>query len=697
MLKIYISFITLIISTTLQTALGETTVVGPHLKVELLSEFETIPSTKPFSLGIRFIPEKNWHVYWRNPGDSGSAPKFLFRVDGEETKPDTIFWPLPERIKIGPLANYGYENEAIIVFTFAPLQTRGQAGSVELAAELEWLVCQEECIPGFGTLTQKVTVGEATFNSDARTLIEHARHDTPALIEGVVRHIRFEDPFYKLEVNPAFISEGIRGVEFFPFDPQAISHPADQVFSASPLPTLRLEGRNAPSSPTFSGVLTITDNDGVRHGYEVDLPVAVARGSNSTDDMGLLLAILFAFFGGVILNLMPCVLPILTLKILGLVEAGEGKALAHSLVYGAGILVSLWILAAFLLSFRAAGVALGWGFQLQSPIFVTCMALFIFALGLNLAGIFQIGTHVQSLAGNVKCGEHGTRNAFLQGVLAVALASPCVAPFMGIAIGYALTANAFTTILIFSALGIGLAAPYVLAASIPAVRKLFPRPGAWMEKLKQLLAFPLFGTALWLMWILSVERGSNAAMQLAIGFLFVAFAGWIFGSFAHCGQTRQKRWTATFLALCVLVIGIAVAWPPAELSSAQKKEIAQHQKENLNWIPFSDEALAAARARGEAIYLDFTATWCITCQVNKRVVFGSAAVNDEFLKRKITLMRADWTNYDPNITAALKRYGRAGVPLNVFYPVKGEPVILPSLLTPSIVLDVINTANLSTK
>ncbi|HMG84683.1 MAG TPA: thioredoxin family protein, partial [Terracidiphilus sp.] len=397
---------------------------------------------------------------------------------------------------------------------------------------------------------------------------------------------------------------------------------------------------------------------------------------------GLLQAVGLAFLGGLILNLMPCVFPVLFIKGLSLVQSGNEerhKLRTHGFVYAAGILVSFWALVALLLGLRSAGSHLGWGFQFQSPIFLSLMAALLFFLGLSLAGQFEIGLTLTSAGGSL-AEKQGYTGSFFTGVLAVIVATPCTAPFMGVALGYALAQSAIVTFAVFTALALGLAAPYVALTLQPAWTRILPRPGAWMEVLKQAVSVPIFGTVIWMAWVLAQAYGAAVLAALLVSFLLLAIAGWFLG------RWPAKRWsTVVAVAIALGVIAISVT-APGKLGATNTPVVAASS--GTGWQPWSADAVTRYQSRGRPVFVDFTASWCLSCQVNERVALGKPEVQKAFADSNVVLMRADWTRYDDSITQTLTSLGRSGVPTYALYiPGEATPRVLPEVLTPGIVTD----------
>ena len=408
----------------------------------------------------------------------------------------------------------------------------------------------------------------------------------------------------------------------------------------------------------------------------------------------LYIYLLFAFAGGLILNLMPCVFPVLSLKALGLIHH-SGKhpweLRAHGLAFALGVLVSFWFLASALLALRAAGEEIGWGFQLQNPLIVGFLALLLFALGLNLMGVFEFNLPFLAKAG---VRAHGLAGSFWSGVLATIVATPCTAPFMGAALAFALVQPVCVSLLIFTALAFGLATPYLALSFFPRLFRLLPKPGAWMESFKQAMAFPLFAAVVWLVWVLTQQRGSLAALWILTAMLLIALAVWIYGRWGGVHRSTATRWLAGILSLLFFALGLSALWMIGTLpvSSSTEAHDSSASALSIAWQPYSVEKIEAWKKEGRVIFIDFTAAWCLTCQVNKQVVFNSERVRKRLKELDVVMVEADWTNRDAAITRALESYGRSGVPAYVLYGADGSYKLLPELLTPDLLLRELNEA-----
>ena len=438
---------------------------------------------------------------------------------------------------------------------------------------------------------------------------------------------------------------------------------------------------------------TLVKNDSLKNETDKKDSTALVAvppaGSSSGDETSLALAIVFAFVGGMILNLMPCVLPVLSLKIMGFIQqAGEDKRKTrkHGLAFTLGVLVSFWVLAGLLIALRAGGEYLGWGFQLQSPSFVIVLSILLFLFGLNMFGVFEIGTTLTSAGQNLK--NTGYFGSFISGVLATIVATPCTAPFMGSALGFALSQPVYVSLLVFTFLGLGMALPYVLLTNIPKLLKFVPKPGAWMESFKQFMGFLLMATVLWLMWVLSFQTGSEGVLLLLASLIIASLGGWIYGRWGNIAKEVKIRRVAQFLSI-IIIIG-SLIFSLKNIEAKTSTDTSTIKQGRIEWQRYSPEKVEEAVKAGKSVFVDFTAAWCLSCQVNERVAFSSKDVQDEFTNKKIIAFRGDWTNSDPVITKALAKFGRNSVPLYVLYKPGEKPVILPEILTPDIVLNELN-------
>lgn len=658
-----------------------------HTEVELAADSVSVSPGGTFRAGVLFKIEPGWHIYWTNPGDSGLAPEIKWQLP-EGWKAGTTRWPYPKKIIQGPLTSYGYEGQVLLMSSFeAAARTEDEA---LIKAEVHWLACKVDCIPGKAELSLNLKTGEAVLDSSRARLFAETQSNFPVYTQ---RKIESYISGEKLRVRiPAAADDGFSEIYFFPQHPDLILHAAPQVISIMP-GIYELEVPLSANYPkdlkNLRGVLFSEDGwrgRGSEKAIWIDVPIAAAPAAvNSAAPMGLLTAILFAFLGGLILNLMPCVLPVLSLKILSFIkEASEnpGALFKHGLFFTAGVLLSFWFLAGLLLTFQAAGKHAGWGFQLQSPVFLAILTLLFFLFALNLLGLFEIGT---SLTGLRQENKKGLAGSFSSGVFAAVVATPCTAPFMGAALGFSLTQPPAVSILVFTALGLGMAAPYLLLCSQPGFLKFIPKPGAWMVRLKQVLALPLLATCVWLLWVLSLQLGNVILKPVLIGLTLAGEGAWFLGKYQMSGKIkfRALAFGLLFCGIFLAVHSARVAEPQAAGERAGARLIA--------WEKFSEGRLEELLNKKQAVFVDFTAAWCLTCQVNERVALEIPGTAEVFRSGKIAALKADWTSQDPEIAKSLARYGRNSIPLYVFYPAGSrKPVLLPELLTPALVFEALN-------
>jgi thiol:disulfide interchange protein/DsbC/DsbD-like thiol-disulfide interchange protein len=661
-----------------------------HLHVQMVMPNTTLNPGEPADVGLYFKLESGWHVYWKNAGDSGEPPRIRWTLpDG--IKAGAFQYPAPKRLPLGPLMDFGYEDEVLFPLTLS-VEKSAKPGPAPLQAKVDWLVCREVCIPGKAELEIAATVSDHPVKvvasaADAdiyKRLLSRLPEPLPSSATGVFATTATG---FKLAI---FTGRAETSAAFFPVDQNILDNPTPQ--KASPLDKgvvldLKKDANLTGNPQQLAGVVELSDG----RAYDiVAKPGAIPAAVPKTGIEGLLKAAGLAFLGGMILNLMPCVFPVLFIKGLSLVQAsGEEKhtLFRHGLVYTAGIVASFWLLVGALLGLRAAGSTLGWGFQFQSPVFVALMAGLLFFLGLSLAGQFEIGLTLTS-AGGTLAQKQGYAGSFFTGVLAVVVATPCTAPFMGAAVGFALAQSALVTFAIFTALALGLASPYLLLTYQPAWTRLLPRPGAWMEVLKQATAVPLFGFVIWLVWVLAQTRGSVAAAALLVAFLLLAIAGWILGRWPAKRVPTLAAGSVIVVAIVTCIYGVTSLAGPVAASTSSGGQSNQGASQ---WEPWSQAAVDKYRAEGRPVFVDFTASWCLSCQVNERVALRTAQVDAAFKKDNVALLKADWTERDDAIAQALTSLGRSGVPAYALYASNsGTPELLPEALTPGIVTDALD-------
>jgi thiol:disulfide interchange protein DsbD len=672
-----------------------------HVKIEILSENTSIQAGTPFWIAVRMTMEDDWHTYWKNPGDSGLPTSITWKLP-QGFKADPIQWQYPERIVTPPLVSFGYHKTAVLLIRLTPPDNLEADKKVKLEGKISWLECKNVCLPGSKDFSLELPVTGESPKPDSRWMqvFSNARSNLPIADHNWTISAAADKNRLKIQmIAPEWFKGSLKNITFFPFKSGIISYPDEQKLEGSILSIKRPD--NAASIDTLQGVLVNPDGwrgpnsekailVKVKISEELDSSALPSSGLNS-----IWLALLFSFLGGMILNLMPCVLPVLSIKILGFVQNAQNKNTTpwkHGILYGIGVLVSFWVLAATLLLLRAGGEQLGWGFQLQSPAFIIILAIFMFIFGLSMFGVFEIGTSLTTIEGKTQRHE-GWFGAFLSGVTATVVATPCTAPFMGSALGFALTQPVWVSMLIFTLLGVGMALPFVLFSSIPALLKFIPKPGRWMESLKQFMGFLLAATVIWLLWVLGIQLGVSLVIVILFSLLFVAVGAWIYGRWGALNMPKKTRIRAYIFSALFIITSTSAALQSIDKYGVKQGSALSGAEEGIEWQIFSEQLLDDMLKEGKPVFLDFTAAWCLTCQVNEQVAFSDPAVIEKFKEMDIIAMKADWTSNDEKITKALAKFGRNSVPLYVFYSAAdGKPTLLPEIITPDIVLHAIENA-----
>jgi len=668
---------------------GDGTKPGPvqaqHLTVELTPSPANFVAGQENTVGLHFKLDSGWHIYWVNAGDAGGPTTVEWTLPKGITAGPLLF-PAPKRLPLGPLMDFGYEGDVTLP---VKLQVAQGAKPGMLQAKVDWLVCREVCIPGKALLGLSYSIGGSAGNQAQTDALQSAVKLLPQpLPSGAKSHVDVTQNAFALTLTTG---QRIDHAEFYPFDQGQVANAAVQ--KITPLADgVRIDLVKDDTLTTMPAQLHGLVKLGDTLAYDVTAPVsgaaaafaispgdastpafpAPATSANTVSGVTLWGALGLALLGGIILNLMPCVFPVLFLKGLSLVQStGEERSRTRKpgLVYTLGILVSFWVIVAVLLVLRTSGARLGWGFQLQSPAFIAvlCCGLFFFAL--SLAGMFDFGLSLTSAGGGL-AQKQGYAGSFFTGVLATVVATPCTAPLMGAAIGFALAQPAWVAFAVFTAVAVGLALPYLLLSFFPAWTRVLPKPGAWMEVLKQVTSVPLFATVIWLAWVFGTlePTGVGAMALLLFGLLVIAIAAWVLGRW-------PAKWGSAIAAIMLAAVALAIP-------------LTHRTETKLTWQPYSAAALADARAGGKPVFIDFTAAWCLSCKVNEAAVLNSSEVQQRLGSGGLVLMRADWTKYDPAITAELASLGRSGVPTYVIYPAHGgAPDVLPELLSKSVVLN----------
>ena len=728
------------------------TVTQPHVTAELIPEMTMVQPGRPFDIILHLHSDPGWHTYWINPGDAGLATTITWTLPPGFTA-GPIQWPTPEKHNMGPLITYGYEGDVYLLTTITPPKS-DLPQHFDVKAHAEWLVCREECIPGKADLTVPLDSGMLNLRlpQENTDLFARARERLP-LKDAIPKASAFytsNSLCIRLNDNVRLTDTALKTIQFFPEQANVLSTVGspritvgDYVPNISLLISLQQNGEkpdklsgvlvsdqpligNAkavyiPEFPVASGaaatagapvpsggaasggpgyLLPGSSRESGTTGSDQSAPVPSVPSAAITPQPLLLTVLGLAFIGGLILNLMPCVLPVLSLKVFSLMKhAGENPKAAwiQGVAFTAGVVLSFWVLAGLLLVLRAAGNQLGWGFQMQSPGFVLGLIFLFFLLGLNLFGVFELGSSLVGLDAKATGHLGGMASSFGNGALATVAATPCTAPFMGSALGFAAQQPAFISMLIFTFLALGMATPYLLLTIFPGALRFAPKPGAWMEAFKQFMGFLLMATVIFLIYVFGALVGEEQVPWLLFVLLIAGLAAWIYGRWAPPTRTAPVRSAAVIVALGLL--GYAINWgvmlaeeePP--LGTAAATSDGGHRPPlQGDWQSWSQSAVDDALAKGQPVFVDFTAAWCLSCKVNERVALGTDTVKQAFAQKNVALFRADWTHSDPAISNTLRQFNRDGVPLYLLYSPKNKdsPQVLPAVLTPGIVLDALN-------
>ncbi len=702
------------------------TVTQPHVTAELIAETTTAHGGNPFQVALHLHMDPGWHTYWINPGDAGLATEIKWKLPSGWTAGPLQF-PTPEVHMMGPLTTYGYAGDVYLLTTLTPPQFDIHGEAPQLKAHATWLVCQEECIPGQADLSIGMNwdAGSGTVNPVHQAFFDAARGRLPLPGSDYAIHAVYQAGSVAFDIKQVTNGPNIPPgrLSFFAEQPNVLDTKSNQLQPDGSETTAEFKGhlnliQNGDKPDHLSGVLLCSEpfapkdaaaSKGDPYALSIaSVPVtaapaaASATAPSSTAPSRAVVAasaaspaefaaaptpflpaiLAAAFLGGLILNLMPCVLPVLSLKVFSLIRhAGEdaGGAWKQGLAFAAGVLVSFWILAGLLIALESAGQHLGWGFQMQSPGFVLALVFLFFLLGLNLFGVFELGTSLVGLDAKATTGLGGLASSFANGALATLAATPCTAPFMGSAVGFAAQQPPAISLLVFTALALGLAAPYLALTTFPGALRLVPRPGAWMETLRQFMGFLLLGTVIFLVYVFGALTGPDSVPMLLGALLVVAVAAWIFGR--GTGPTRSAG--ARFAAALVAFLLFAAALGEGVRLARRTPPAAD------GWQPWSPSAVHQALAQGHPVFVDFTAAWCLSCKVNERLALDIDSTKKLFAAKRVALFRGDWTHSDPQISDTLRQFNRNGVPLYLVYSPQqpDAPQVLPEVLTPGLVQD----------
>ncbi len=695
----------------------------------LLLEAEAAPPGDTILAAVRLEMAPGWHTYWRNPGESGKATEIAWQLPPGVSAGE-ILWPPPEPHTAGGMTTYVYHHE---VFLLVPLKldpTLKPGATLELAAEVNWLECEVACVPGRAKVGARLEVAEARRLSPHAPAINAWRARVPQPLPGLEPRAWWERS--GAADKATLVIEGKVVGDFVPSDFFAYESDAFEVkpsvkevpasagmfrlvkevtlFDGSlprSIPGILVQRESTPEGPLRVAEIRLTPTStavtsGTKAPPEESPPGTAPPGSPRAGRGSLWVMLGLAFLGGIILNVMPCVLPVIALKVLGFVQqSGEnpGRARHLGLVYALGVLVSFWGLAAAVVLVRQAGGEAGWGMQMQNPVFRVVLLTVVTLVALNLFGVFEV--LLPGVAANAAAGlasRPGAAGAFFHGVLATALATPCTAPFLAVALGFAFTQPAGVLALLFSAVALGLAFPYVALSWSPTWVRFLPKPGPWMVRFKVLMGFPMLATAAWLLDFTAPSFGEGGILWLGLYLIILTLAAWLWGEFGQRSANFSRKWLA--LAACLglvavdyfLVLEQRLQWrkPRAVAEQGRGTGVARVEVAvGSSWIPWNPELVTQAQMAGRLVLVDFTAKWCLTCQANKRFALDVPEVRERLKALNVLLLRADNTDPDPRINQELKRFGRAGVPLVLLFPAKPDapPLVLPEILTPAIVLD----------
>ena len=658
-----------------------------QVKASLVGADKTIQPGQPFTVALRLQHDAHWHTYWVNPG-TGLATEIAWELPPGFTA-GPIQWPAPVALKdrMGNVIGNGYENDQLLPVTITPPADLRAGERITLRARIEWLMCKDVCMPGEADLELALPVGSEApaIKGELGRRIDEVVAGLPRAVDKWSVAASRTAKSITLHVTPNGENNHLPTNLHFFADDNLVAYEAPQNMAADGSGGYALKLDISPDGPQDAthliGVLTAGNGwlaDGTLPGLRVEVSLMAAAAASVGDTPTLTGTLLLALVGGLILNLMPCVFPVLGIKILGFVnQAGSDrrKVAMHGVAFTIGVLSSFWVLAGALAVLRAGGEELGWGFQLQSPIFVYLLSVLLLVFALNMSGLFEFGMSAVGVGSGLQS-KSGYSGSFFTGVLATVVATPCSAPFLAPALGAALALPVVQSFTIFTVIAIGLSTPYLLLSIFPGAIKILPRPGAWMETFKQFMAFPLYATVGYLVWVLAGQLEQGAMLTALIGLVIIAMGVWIYGRWNAPGASAGRAKFGLIAGLAVFAIGAWTGWPSAP------------DDNEVKWGKWSSETVESLRADDRTIYVDFTARWCATCQANKKLVFGDDEVLKYFADNKIVTLRGDWTNQDPLITAELAKYHRSAVPFNVIWmPGQSDPILLPELLTAGTVLD----------
>jgi len=675
-LSLKLSFFMILLSTVSFSLWSDSFFKASDSTIEIIAESKTMNAGDELLLGLQFKLSPGWHTYWKNPGDAGEGASATWSLP-EGIEASEILWPGPETIPVEPLMTFGYEDEITLLTNISASETT--VFPAILKAKISWYTCKDICVPQEANLELTIKGGDkrdTSFTNQLSTILL----DLPKNLPSQHRVEALDDSYFlQMELKD---DASINSAYFFPEEYGLISYSKKQITEINNNSlSLQVPGSEVDLKlEKFAGVLLLNSQDSSQF-FNVSLDLDNEQKTEAFSLMDLVTTIVFAFIGGLILNVMPCVFPILSIKILSFVEQSEGsrkKMIQHGLSFSAGVLITFLSIAGLLLVLKSGGESIGWGYQLQSPLMVTLLIYLFVAIGITFMSNLILGGQLAQL-GNFTQGYSDITGSFLTGVLAVIVASPCTAPFMGSAVGIALLQPGFSTVAIFLSLGMGFAAPYLLLSFYPSLLRVLPKPGAWMETMKQFMAFPMWASALWLTWVLSGQVETDTVLMVLLGALLIALSLWLLEK----NQSSEGfiKWVAVSVA--TLLLGSALWLAPTDYENTQDKS-------SSNGDSYTPELLEELLANDQPVFLNFTADWCITCKVNEAIVLNQTSIKSALKSKNIVYLKADWTRKDAAIADKLAEYGRTGVPLYLLFSPEGVPTILPELLTEDILLSYIN-------
>jgi thiol:disulfide interchange protein len=670
------------------------------VRAQLVAEESAVSSGHPFWVAVQLNMAKGWDTYWVNPGDSGFATQVEWHLP-EGFKAGPLLWPYPQRFVNDSLVAFGYTDTVMLMAQITPPSHLAADQKVEIRADVNWLACKDSCVPGNASLslTLPVTAGAPQINQASAPLFTQARKALPQKEGGVTVVTQADQIILTLKPQSDLLNK-IEGAQFFPEQGELIDYMAPQNLSVEDGQMKVSVKRVHPEGDlgAIKGVLLVKEKGSeIKRAIQIDS--ALSHSQEVTTHKGvdgvssLTMALGFAFVGGLILNVMPCVLPVIALKIFSFVKLAQQRRrliLQHGGVFALGVLISFWVLSGALLLLRAYGEGIGWGFQLQEPVFVVVLTVLLFLLGLSLFGVFEMGTSLISLGSKAPASNTSPlSSSFMSGVLATLVATPCTGPLLGPALGFAMTLPTIKALAIFTSMGVGMAFPYLLFSAFPHLVRFLPKPGNWMIAFKQIMGFLMMGTVVWLVWVFGAQTDNQATFVLLFSLLLMAVGAWIFGKWGGLMRKKATRVIATVLAAILILtsgsfsIMMAKHHRDTPLSSNGTQLVS-----DSSWKTYSPERVKELNEQGIAVFVDFTAKWCLICQANK-VILHSSDMESAFRAKGVVTMIADWTKRDSVITQELQRLGRSGVPVYALYPGHGQgtPVILPQTLTSAIVHD----------